>query len=325
MNPEITVYYHADCLDGFGAAFAAWRRFGAAARYLPLHYDQPWRHEDVDGRRVYVIDVCFPRPVMQTIARIAESVWLIDHHASARDQWADCLETGPDGVERYEAGRLHVYFDMRRSGARLGWEHFHPGVPLPELLAAVEDQDLWRFALPDARALCRALRLRAFEFVAWDALVRAVEEGGEGRAGLVAEGAAVERFMHLEVDRLSQGNQVGHARLPAEPVDPLQAGRHGVPLIVEGEVAWRAVPGLAANANAMFSSELGHLLAEASGTFGLVWYMDGSGIVKASLRASGKVNVAQLAERFGGGGHPNAAGFRMPAARFMKLVLGRED
>ena len=33
------------------------------------------------------------------------------------------------------------------------------------------------------------------------------------------------------------------------------------------------------------------------------------GEVKVSLRAKGEVNVAQIAARFGGGGHPNAAGF----------------
>lgn len=29
--PLVTVLYHADCLDGFGAAYAAWRHFGDTA------------------------------------------------------------------------------------------------------------------------------------------------------------------------------------------------------------------------------------------------------------------------------------------------------
>ncbi len=37
----------------------------------------------------------------------------------------------------------------------------------------------------------------------------------------------------------------------------------------------------------------------------------GNGIWKASLRSKGNVNVAKIAELFGGGGHKNAAGFRI--------------
>ncbi len=39
----------------------------------------------------------------------------------------------------------------------------------------------------------------------------------------------------------------------------------------------------------------------------------GSGEWKASLRSRGEVNVARLAEKFGGGGHENAAGFKIKA------------
>ena len=39
----------------------------------------------------------------------------------------------------------------------------------------------------------------------------------------------------------------------------------------------------------------------------------GSGQWKVSMRSKGRVNVARIAEAFGGGGHRNAAGFRMKA------------
>lgn len=48
------------------------------------------------------------------------------------------------------------------------------------------------------------------------------------------------------------------------------------------------------------------------------------GEVKVSLRAKGEVNVARIAARFGGGGHPNAAGAVVPGelGRVKTLVLG---
>jgi phosphoesterase RecJ-like protein len=48
------------------------------------------------------------------------------------------------------------------------------------------------------------------------------------------------------------------------------------------------------------------------------------GSVKVSLRAKGEVNVARIAGRFGGGGHPNAAGLILPGglAEAKAVVLG---
>lgn len=88
-----------------------------------------------------------------------------------------------------------------------------------------------------------------------------------------------------------------------------------------GNSAWRAVSGLGINADALFASELGGRLAEQSGSFGLIWQLGADGNVKASLRAAGKVNVAGIAAGYGGGGHPNAAGFRMPLEHFTQEVL----
>ncbi len=34
------VIYHANCADGFGAAFAAWLKFGDEAEYVPFKYGE---------------------------------------------------------------------------------------------------------------------------------------------------------------------------------------------------------------------------------------------------------------------------------------------
>jgi len=74
----------------------------------------------------------------------------------------------------------------------------------------------------------------------------------------------------------------------------------------------------------LFASELGNRLAEQSGSFGLVWQVGADGEAKVSLRAAGKVDVARIAAGYGGGGHPNAAGFRLPLSRFMREILGED-
>lgn len=306
LQPATTVFYHADCLDGFGAAYAAWRRFGADADYRPMHYGNDWTPADVAHRDVYVLDFSFPPAVLKEIARRARSVTQIDHHASARADWAPQLAAAAgSSLARHAEGALAVLFDLDKSGARLAWEFFHPGTPVPAALLHVEDQDLWRFRLPGTRAFCRALRLRPFDFAEWQRLVDVAEapEAAPFRA-LLVEGEAIERFLAIEVSRLAASGLVGTVRLP-QPGDPGAA----------------PVEGLAINANAVFASDLGGALAERSGTFGLIWHLDADGWVKASLRGCNRLDMAALARQFGGGGHPNAAGFRLPWPRFAQDVL----
>ena len=319
-----TILYHADCPDGFGAAYAAWLKFGAAACYRPLHHGEAWDMADVAGHDVHILDFSFPPEKLAAMAACAASVVQIDHHASARQPWAARLQKSADGREifRDPALPLTVIFDLWKSGARLAWENFHPTTPLPLILQHVEDIDLWRFAVPGTRAVMRALRMRPFDFSVWDELIgQAVTSDTPAHRALVAEGEAIERFLKIEIERLAASRLVMQVKLRGEPVDLLQARRHGLPTLSEGDNAWRAIDGLAINADALFSSELGGLLAERCGSFALIWQLGGDGMVKASLRAAGKIDVAGIAAGYGGGGHPNAAGFRLPVARFIGEIL----
>lgn len=303
INP-VTIYFHADCLDGFGAAYAAWRRFGDAARYRPMHHGDPWQPEDVAGREVYILDYAFPKAQLFEMARIALSVCQLDHHASASDPWRKQLvEQAGTGLLVFEdpALSLMVAFDLQKSGARMAWEHFQAGHPVPSAIAHIEDQDTWRFAIPRTRAFCRALRMRPFAFDTWHQVVADAEPACHDLyLAFCAEGEAVERFLAIELDRLATSSLLMPVGL---------------------DTGSALVNGLAINASAVFSSELGHRLAERSGTFGLIWQLGGDGLVRVSLRAAGEVDVARIAERFGGGGHPNAAGFRMQLDRFRTQIL----
>lgn len=322
----VTILYHADCPDGFGAAYAAWLRFGADAGYRAMHHGEPWEMAEIAGHDVYILDFSFPPGVLEAMADLASSVTQIDHHASARQPWAGRLMKTHDGGESFGHPTLPltVIFDLEKSGARLAWEFFNPARPMPLLLRHIEDMDLWRFALPGTRAFGRALRLLPFDFAAWDKLVRDTPDvDASGYKALLAEGEAIERFFQTEIGRLARSRLVMPVRLRGEPVDPLQARRHGLPVLVEGDRAWRAVSGLGINADTLFASELGNRLAEQSGSFGLVWQLGADGEAKVSLRAAGKVDVAEIASGYGGGGHPNAAGFRLPLARFTSEVLGK--
>jgi oligoribonuclease NrnB/cAMP/cGMP phosphodiesterase (DHH superfamily) len=227
-------------------------------------------------------------------------------------------------VYQHPALPLKVIFDMAKSGARLAWEYFHPETLPPLTLRLIEDQDLWRFEIEGTRAFCTALRLQPFDFGVWDQLISEADEAqSDIYVSMLTEEQAIQRFMAGEIQRLADSRLVMPVSVRGDPIDLLQAIRHGTPVLMEGDLAWRRIDGLAINASAIFASELGNALAIRTGTFALIWQLGADGHVKASLRACDTVDVARLAASLGGGGHPNAAGFRMPLARFTKEILGQ--
>lgn len=323
----VTVIYHADCLDGFGAAFAAWKNLGDRAHYLPLHHGESWKMDSIRQHQVFILDFSFPPEMLLSVAELAQEVILIDHHGTARAPWVDRLARNENGLETLvdrEHG-LTLHFDLDKSGARLAWEYFHAGRELPILLQHIEDQDLWRFTRPDTRAFCRALRLLPFDFAHWEQLLATTgNPDSPAYQAMILRGEAIENFLKCEVDRMQDSHLVTPAQVRGEPADSLQARRHGQRLIDHGDRQWQAIPGLAVNANSVFASDLGHQLALRAGTFGLIWQLTANGQIKASLRSSGDFDVAAIAQRYGGGGHRNAAGFSLPQAQFMREVLGLE-
>ena len=51
------VIYHADCTDGFGAAFSAWKLLGNKATYYAAKHGNP--PPDVTGKTVAILDFSY--------------------------------------------------------------------------------------------------------------------------------------------------------------------------------------------------------------------------------------------------------------------------
>lgn len=264
---DVTVLYHADCYDGFGAAWAAWKALGDAARYEPVRYgDSAPALHNCDQGTLYVLDFSFPLETFVALAKEFKVV-VLDHHKTAHDDLVSL--TARPGLRG-----LHVRFDMEKSGARLAWEHFHPGIAPPRLIDYVEDRDLWRFALPMSREVSATLRSYPMDFRVWDALNTDV---------LAAEGVAILRFQDRMVAQMAD-----NARLTI-------LGGHVVPAV---------------NAT-LFFSEVGDLLCRRHPDvpFAAYWFDRGDGRRQWGLRSRHGFDVSAVAKRYGGGGHPGAAGF----------------
>lgn len=191
------------------------------------------------------------------------------------------------------AGLPFAVFDMNHSGAGMAWDWFHPNQPRPALVNLVEDGDLWRHALPGTREFQLRLALEPVNFSSWDRIAGMSKQETDA---FIAEGEILRRAFECEIATLLED-------------------RYTVELAGE--------TGLAVNAPGRYSSELGHRLALISGSFGLVWHQIDD-VLNISLRSCADYDVAELAAKFGGGGHRNASGFTLPVnLEGYSIIAGR--
>jgi uncharacterized protein len=300
----IYVLYHGGgCPDGFGAAWAAWRKLGDDAKYVPVLYHEPPPTIE-PGSTVYLVDFCYPLAVLREIAAGAAKVVVLDHHKSAKEaiqySAADIpmIITTACGTDMtYSWPGLKLTFDMGHSGAVLTWQHFHPGEPVPLLLRYVEDRDLWRWELQHSKEVSAYLASMPQDFASWDDIATAFFAIRSGSTGLDSAATAW-RAGHHPFQR------EGAAILRAQAQTIEQAvrrhrwallGGHRVPIV---------------NAT-IHGSETGEALclAHPDAPFAAYYFDTADGRRGWGLRSRGFFDVSEVAKQYGGGGHAAAAGF----------------
>ncbi len=264
--------YHGNCPDGFGAAWAVWRRYGSDVEFhAGVHQTPP---PAVTGRDVIMVDFSYKRAVLIEMGDQARSIVVLDHHKTAAEE-LEAFAPASDGSWPHLVIQAHL--DMERSGAMMAWEHFHPDQEAPAILRHIQDQDLWRFELPDTREILAALLSHPYDLEIWNGLMEANLED------LRREGEAIERKHHRDVVEL-----VGISRRR------MVIAGHDVPV---------------ANLPYTLASDACHLMAKDE-PFACC-YMDTPDGRLFELRSlEDGVDVSKIAVRYGGGGHEHAAGFR---------------
>jgi oligoribonuclease NrnB/cAMP/cGMP phosphodiesterase (DHH superfamily) len=279
------VLYHGNCWDGFCAAWiangvhTALRTGHSHVEFIPVQYGQdPPRLEPKSF--VYILDFSYPRdqllrwliPGPQAVT----SLTILDHHKTAEEALAglasECVDRG------YVIPT--IVFDMKKSGGRLTWEHFHPDDQrVPALVDYTEDRDLWRFVLADSRAVNACLRSYPLDFETWNRWGQL--SAAELRALFAGPGEAILRRERQIID-----DHLRHAR-------EIELDGHKI---------------MAVNATVLFSDIAGELAADRP--FGACYFDRQDGKRVWSLRSrDGGVDVSEIAKRHGGGGHRDAAGF----------------
>lgn len=265
------VIYHNNCPDGFGAAYAFWKKYGHSVEYLALsHSSEPFKglkKKIFLNRKIYMVDISLEREDSIKVAGWAKDFVILDHHISAQK---DLL------------GLSFAKFDMSHSGAALAWMHCHEE-ELPKILQYIEDRDLKgpnNCHLPYARELLTAIDSYPKDFEIWDKLSEQIETP-EGFSKLILEGSAILRYNKVLIESLMENTYRGTIR------------GYEVPIV---------------NTPFFRSEMLGDLAVGQH--FAAGYHYNGKSYV-FSLRSTDEgVDVSEVAKSFpGGGGHKKAAGF----------------
>lgn len=283
------VIYHRDCADGMAAAWAAFTALGRTAEYVPMGYDEPRDWAGYTGADVNFVDFSWPRADLEALATVAETVTVLDHHKTAKDALSD--------IPLHAPGRcpIEVVFNMEKSGARLSWEHFRPGVPVPPLVSYVEDRDLWLFKLPGSKEVSAALRTFPLTIEAYDqAAKRLLVDPG----GVILLGERVLALQQVMVEGMVKRSYVAHVAGLQVPVCNVP----GATMLQSevGDALCKAHPDMP------FAATYADLDAENRG-WSLRSRPDKDGVL---------FDCSAVARMYGGGGHPGAAGFTLPAGEW---------
>lgn len=273
--------YHSPCVDGMTAAWAVWKKFGDRFDYHGMGYGDPI--PDVDDRCILMVDFSFKRPQMIEIRdRSSGNVMVIDHHKTAIEELKGFTQMPRSFDDFKSTGDIQVLFDLKRSGAGLAWEFFHTGALEPLLVTYAEDYDLWRKELNYCEEINRYISSYEFNFENWENISLALVDTPHY---ITAVGTALMRFQTKQIR------------------DFIKGAKH--------QITIRGVPVPALNCPEVWASEAGNILSSEVDTYAACYRWTPKGWSFSLRSHDGGMDVSKVAQSFGGGGHRNAAGFKV--------------
>ena len=288
-------FYHNPCPDGNSAAWVVKNAVYNKDDIRMVGVQPGFTSHTCDCKNADIIcvDVVPCKELLMSMLEECNSLTILDHHETNEK----LLET----IDSSEFENLYKVFDMTRSGCQIAWDYFHASEERPWFLDYIADRDLWAWKLPDSKEI---------------------------NAGLYELGyTTIDKFDKLVVDDnddlIEIIRKVGEEKLKVQQLllDHATKEYYFAKLKNRDEVFVVSTIG-----RSMRSEYGNHLLNIGLSYNGLpvnyaaIWYYNFiNGEWPVSLRSSdAKYNVAQIAERFGGGGHPCASGLTIPSNKSLK-------
>jgi len=134
--------YHGDCVDGFASAFAGYyfmrtKNQRKKISFIPCQHQKP--PPIVSGKNVLLCDFSYKAPILKQLLANSNKLCILDHHVSAEK-------------DLKEIPAKHKVFNKAHSGAYITWAYFFGEETVPLMIKYIEDNDIWRKAMPNTKA-----------------------------------------------------------------------------------------------------------------------------------------------------------------------------
>lgn len=125
------IFYHHPCVDGnmgFVIAKQYYEKLGKEVKYEPCGIGKI-NIDGIENECILFIDITVNKQIMVKLME-KNKILILDHHKTAMENLKDIPEA-------------NKVFDMKKSGATLAWNYFHPTEEAPLVVKYVEDRDIW--------------------------------------------------------------------------------------------------------------------------------------------------------------------------------------
>jgi len=299
---------HANCVDGCCSCAILKEKYKDSATYLEIDYadaDPVYTErynafisvaKEAKNGDVIMADICLKKSIVEMFLEQNNKVVIIDHHKTMKPTIDELREL----KHNQPATKLEIHFsdDNSQSGAMLTWKYLHSNIEPPLIVKIVEDYDLWRFAFEDETKGFHAAILDGKQPKDYDKqfFIDLLRDESNVQA-MIKKGKII---YHDYIEMLN-----GYAN----NAEPVKLGGYS---------------GLMVNAPIQYRSDLGDIVNKMSGSYAMIWEEQEDGIVACSLRSVKGFDVKTIAEKFGGGGHPEAAAFRVENIEHFNNLIQQE-
>lgn len=300
---KVAVCRHADP-DGWGSAFAIWKALKDTCEllFIPVQYGQLPPYEDLEKfapDKIFIVDFSYGYKILTLLEELYPDITVIDHHKGALPNLQAWLP-----IKSVNPGAGSYFFDNDQSGCGLTWNLFHlddswnpeehgsdelqPSAPMPDILAYVQDRDLWKFELENSKEINAFIATLPNDFEVWDDFY--LPEAYDCGKAIIA-------FQQRQIEARLKDVRVVDFNTPYIGIEYAQETFHQIPIVNASENI----------------SELGNELCKRfpESPFSMSYCDRGDGMRSYSLRSIGDFDVSAVARAFSGNGHRNSAGFTL--------------
>lgn len=293
---KVICYYHKIDLDGKCSAAIVRRKYPDCELIGVDYPDRPDFDKINEGDAVFVVDFSFEPHDMQALMDYSDgNVCWIDHHKSAIQKIeAQCLPESNIKLTQVIAGKREI----GKAGCELTWEYLFPDEPMPEAVRLLGRYDVWDHADEDVLLFQYGMKQLIWnpDFNLWESLL--ITPSPVLIQKIKQDGSPISLYDLRQTE--------DYAREMAFPVE------------FEGHKAW-------AINKALSNSQIFETLEGSDERPLWILFSFRDGVWKYSLRlASGSViDVSEIALKYGGGGHADAAGFKSDKYLLKNISLKR--